>query len=640
MDEDQWDRTGMTREIEVIHTCLNDIARQITDLNKYIEVLFGKVYKEIHRVSSKFTILQENVTQLTDAITAKYPNEGLTMQVKESGNTFPSATLQMQQVCSFNSLPKTLESYSDNVEMSPVTMCDSYHLDEINGLISPDDSFQLCSSSPKLWEEKNIAKSKGHKREMFVQNKKDTGHSNDSKYIPQFQPMDNNVPAACGKVFHSNVNQPSENSTFSTYKSSTISTLLTRAVGKMLSSALNPEHDANGDRENSCPYVSYETAKREIQSQPQNHHPKTEVFINPKAPSSSPSLRIKCLAGLRASKRSEIPATVQPAVKPSLPVWKHTAATTPAATAESGYLQSTPDTDIPTTPPKAKFYPTVSESFTYSELKPKDQNPQDKRVTSHLDPFPVKDHVNYAFPGRLQISSVCQLVSSSVSQSPLLGKSAVSSFPSKLKSSHSPLPQNSILSTSESLIAPQPKSLTSQRSNSVPISSISSCSQSSTSAFPLLEQESSPFSRHLNEKLASPPAAKSTRNLNPQQSESPDFKLSEYSFLQSLFSSTQTTPAISRRTKSHSSSQYSPSKFSSDLKQSPPSCFPILSTTRSDLMEAIRKGTVLHKPEDQCSQEAKVKPLENEIRVILTRRKAMGYSSEISDSESDWLEEK
>ncbi|XP_048191314.1 wiskott-Aldrich syndrome protein family member 1-like [Perognathus longimembris pacificus] len=646
MDEEQWDQTGMTREIEVIHRCLNDIARQVTDLNKYVETLFGKVYEEIHRVSSKFTVLQENVTQLTDVITAKHANEGLTMQVGELGNTFPSTTIRAQQICALNSIfLNTYESYSDDVKISSVTTGNSYHLDELKGLISPDTSFQLCSSCPKLWEERNIAKNKGHKMEMFLENKKDLHHYNDSKHLPQFQPRGDNVPAACDKMFHSYVNQSSENSAFATLESSKISTLLTKVVGKALSSALHPECCATGDRENSCVYVSYGIGKREVEPQPPNHHVKAEVLMNPKAPASSPPPRFNWLAGLRASKGSEIPATIQPPTKASLLIWKHTTAAiataaTPSAAAESCCLQSTPYTDTPITPPKAEFCPIVPESFMYSELKPNDQNPQGKRMTSHLYPSSVIDGTHYALCEQPQTSSVFQPVSSSVSQSPLLAKSAISSFPSKLKSSHPPLPQNLILSTAQSSIAPQQRSLTSQRSTSVPVSSVSSCSRSSISAFPLPKEVPSPFSGHLNEQLESTRVEKPTRNLNPQQLPSPDFKLTEYSILQPLFSFTQPTPAISRNTKSHSTFQYSLRKFPSGLNEPPPSVFPILSTTRSDLMEAVRKGTVLHKPEDQCLPEARVNPFEHEMNVILTRRKAMGYSSEISDSESDWMEEK
>ena len=56
-------------------------------------------------------------------------------------------------------------------------------------------------------------------------------------------------------------------------------------------------------------------------------------------------------------------------------------------------------------------------------------------------------------------------------------------------------------------------------------------------------------------------------------------------------------------------------------------------------MEAIRKGVLLCKTKEQCAPKVKMEIPKNKESHILIRRKAMGYSSGISDSETDWMEE-
>ena len=56
-------------------------------------------------------------------------------------------------------------------------------------------------------------------------------------------------------------------------------------------------------------------------------------------------------------------------------------------------------------------------------------------------------------------------------------------------------------------------------------------------------------------------------------------------------------------------------------------------------MEATRKGVLLCKTKDQCVPKVKMEIPKNEASHILIHRKAMGYSSGISDSETDWTEE-
>ena len=57
-------------------------------------------------------------------------------------------------------------------------------------------------------------------------------------------------------------------------------------------------------------------------------------------------------------------------------------------------------------------------------------------------------------------------------------------------------------------------------------------------------------------------------------------------------------------------------------------------------MEAIRKRVLLHKTKEQCVPKAKMEIPEIEASSILIRRKAIGYSSGESDSESVLMDEK
>ena len=65
--------------------CLNHIARQVHDLNKYTEYIFGELTKEVDRLYFKLKTVQQSVIQLTDGITQDDPNEGVSLQVRKRG---------------------------------------------------------------------------------------------------------------------------------------------------------------------------------------------------------------------------------------------------------------------------------------------------------------------------------------------------------------------------------------------------------------------------------------------------------------------------------------------------------------------------------------------------------------------------
>jgi hypothetical protein len=70
----------------------------------------------------------------------------------------------------------------------------------------------------------------------------------------------NHNPTACGKLSHPYVDQPAGSSSFSTFPSSEINNLLTRAVGTILSSALHQPLPGAGDVRNSYTHSIMELA--------------------------------------------------------------------------------------------------------------------------------------------------------------------------------------------------------------------------------------------------------------------------------------------------------------------------------------------------------------------------------------------
>lgn len=149
---------------------------------------------------------------------------------------------------------------------------------------------------------------------------------------------------ACGETSHSYVDQPAENS-FCTFPFSEISKLLTKTVGKVLSSPLQQPMHGAGNVKNSYVYVNYETGMGEdLQPQPRTCF-KTEVFVSPTGPNSPPPLPPDWLAVLRASKRTSISSVTH-----SLTQLTPTVFSDPAASPPPDCLQTTLDTALLITP--------------------------------------------------------------------------------------------------------------------------------------------------------------------------------------------------------------------------------------------------------------------------------------------------
>ncbi|XP_008585059.1 PREDICTED: wiskott-Aldrich syndrome protein family member 1-like [Galeopterus variegatus] len=646
-DERHSNQPVMPRKIQdelvnVIQTSLNNIAAQVSNLNKYAEDLFGKLSKDVDGVSCRLTALQEHIIQLTDN-NFKDPNKELSLKTTESRKTFESTT-QTQQVCSFKPLPvKMCEKRDACVQTSPLNMPTPCYQDDTEGLkIYPDTShcFELCKDNI-------IAKSKEQKGGKLKQKKKHLDHPKEPESMPQSQLIENEVSvkysqAACEEVSHSYVNQPTASTSFSFYPFSEIGMHLTRAVGKALSSPLHLPVNGTRDLKNSLTYVSYGTGRgKEFQPEPKVRL-KTEVFVSPTAPPTAPPLPPNWLALSRASKMENTSSIIHfPSQLPS-PVFR-----APAAASPLDCLQTTPEAAFPIIPRKTDFSPPVPEPFQYYQLTTDNTLllGEDQRMSPPLSPFPVTSHrietedtdiltedtvtvredtvtvvtvtdlVGCASVTQSPPSLVFPSTRSSFAQSsrPSVAKSQRPSVPSTPRSSLSPATRYLIPPLTRSSIAPLPRSSTPQTSrSSVPL--LSACPHASRSSVPSpkcsftqsprssvatlsrrLDGQSSRFSVAPSGRSS---AAQSAKHLIPPQTRCSSLKSTRSFRLQSLLAFVQSPPSCILSPQALTVSQSSAAPVSPDLKLL--STSPIFSKARSTLMEAIRKGVPLRKTKDQC----------------------------------------
>uniref|UniRef100_G3UIB7 WH2 domain-containing protein n=1 Tax=Loxodonta africana TaxID=9785 RepID=G3UIB7_LOXAF len=499
-----------------IQTSLNNIATRVNNINKCAEDLFRQLSKEVDRISLKFNSLQERIIQLTDGVTDTDPDAELSLQDMKSRKTFQSTIIQTQQIYSFKPLSvKICEGYDACVQTSPLNMTTPYHQDDKDASYC----FELC-------KEKIICESKEQKRRKCKQKKRHLDYSNEPENVSQSQLMEDEVlkhiPAACGEVTHSNVDEPAKSPLLATFPSSEISKI-TKAVGRVLSSPLCLPIREAGEMKNTLTYVNYGTGMgKKMQTQPRPRL-KTEVFVSSTAPTSPPPLPPDWLALLRTSKMAT-PSSMK----------------TSAATSPLVCLQSTRDTAVPITPPQAESSPSVPE------------------ISQSLwSPF-------------LQLPR-----------------------PSTAKS-----PRYSVPSTPRSLLLPPPTSSVSQLSRSL----VPERPRSSAPQPQILSRPQTPRSLIPSAKVRS--VAQS-----PRQSVAPSPRRLVF----------QSSP--------------SPQSLSAPHLKPSPAFLPIITKTRSALLDTIRKGVLLHKIKGQCVPKAKMEVPKSGASSILICHKAMGYSSDKSTFE-------
>nr|XP_020735962.1 wiskott-Aldrich syndrome protein family member 1-like [Odocoileus virginianus texanus] len=603
--------------VYVTPTSLNNIARQVNDLNKYTEYIFGELTKEVDRLCFKLKTLQQSVIQLTDGITQDDPNKGVSLQVRKSKRMVQNTAFQSQQVYSSKSV-KSCGKHDSCVQTSSLTMPARHCQDG-------RESLKIYPVSYSEGEEQNGGKVKLKKKHL--------DYPYGPKHVPQGQPIEDNITVghitdACGETSHSYVDQSAKNS-FCFFPFSEISKLLTRTVGKVFSRPLQQPMHGAGDVKNSHTYVNYGTGMGEdLKPQPRTRL-KTEVFVSPTAPNSPPPLPPDWLAVLRASKRTSLSSVMH-----SLTQLTQTVFSDPAVSPPPDCLQTTLDTALLITPPETDFSPPTPEPFQYYELIPDDLVPQseDQEMPPPLSP-PVTSR---RIKSRAAVTDLND--SASDVQSPR------SSVPSRLISSLPPPPRYMVSPTSRSSIAPLPRSSTPQTlHSSIPLSSVSSYPQRSVSFIPLSKPSVAQLPRRsvaqpsgcLDTQSSRSSVAQPTGNSTTPHSRSSGLKSTKLSTLQSLFSSVHSPSSISSPW-ALSVSQSSSTPVCPGFKQSP-SALPMINKARMALMEAIRKGVLLRKTKEQCIPKVKMEIPKNEASQILIRRKAMGYSSGPSDSETDWM---
>ncbi|XP_059106286.1 uncharacterized protein LOC131898981 [Peromyscus eremicus] len=389
----------------------------------------------------------------------------------------------------------------------------------------------------------------------------------------------------------------------------------------------NIEHMSNSHHR-----VLYGTGKGEVvlcQPPPLTDYT-TDVFVNPLAPE-APPLPSDWLIQLTSSKGPSAPRVVSSISSPEtspLLVLETTTATTSAC------LKTTSKIDLKMSPE----FPSTPESLECFELQPDDLSPrsQDQMIPPHLYPSvtslsskswdSVVDVIDHTLAVQPQQCSTYQFIKSF----PQSLKSAKSSpvSPSKSRAACRPLPQKQVQNTSGSSSAQLPRSpRVSHHSLSV---SASSSPQTQISSNLSLSPKRSVS--HLTKLIEA--QSRSPMMYSPQSKLS-CFTSTKVTTLQSSLSSLKSTSISSRR--ALAISQYAIVPPYTDVKQNPPSILPILSKARKALMEAIRKGIQLHKTRESIPR-GETKFPENEADIIRIRRKAMGYNSGKSDSETDWVE--
>ena len=139
---------------------LNHIVRQLNDLNKYTEYIFGELIKEVDRPYFRLKTLQQSVIQLTDGITQDDLNEGMSLQVRKSKRIFQNTAFQSQQVYSSKSV-KRYGKHDSCVQTSSLTMPARYCQDGI-------ESLKIRPASYSEGEEQKGGKVKQKKKHLII----------------------------------------------------------------------------------------------------------------------------------------------------------------------------------------------------------------------------------------------------------------------------------------------------------------------------------------------------------------------------------------------------------------------------------------------------------------------------------------
>ncbi|XP_057616677.1 uncharacterized protein LOC130868495 [Chionomys nivalis] len=598
--------------IYVILTSLNKIVSRVNDLDKHTEDLFRKLDKEIHSISFKLQNLQENIIQLTDAIAHKVPNEVLSMEVWKSRKTLPNITIETQQVYSCTSLPVNIFERNDANTPIPLLTLPSYYQNDMEDSSSSDGSFHSClycskfvpenkeQASKKYIQEKNLDHDSGTKTKLqcqLVKERISVDHIPASGCAVSYSYLDQSEGGSLLYIFPLNKSKPQE-----------------KSAANNLPGEQEHLHYCIGHMSQSRPRILYGIGKGDVMlSQPPSLiHPKRDVFVNPLVPE-APPLPSDELIQLESSNRPSTPRIVSSPVTSSFVVLE---------TTTSACLKTTSKIHLKM-PPEFTSTPASHECL---ELQPGGLSPQsrDQMITSLLSPSVIALSKSWDLALAVQSKySICQPVKSF----PKSTKSAQSSpaSTSKSRSASEPLPENQVSNTSDSLSAQLLRSSRVPRSVSVPASSNQ----------PQMSSNLSPSPKRSVSHLTKLIEAQSKSHMTKSKGHlySPPLKLScltstKVTTLQSSLSSMKSTSASS-----HRSLAITQHVNPNPGNQNPSSVLPMMGKAWNTLMEAIRAGVQLRKIQKERPSAELPK---NEADMIQDRRKAMGYNSGNSDSESEW----
>ncbi|XP_031231744.1 uncharacterized protein LOC116093950 [Mastomys coucha] len=373
---------------------------------------------------------------------------------------------------------------------------------------------------------------------------------------------------------------------------------------------------------NSRPRVLYGTGKGDgvLRERPALTHYKSNVFINPLAPEAPPlpsDLLIQLINSKRPPDRGAI-SSIRSRGTPSLLVWGRT--TLPSACSKSNL-------NVDLTMPSEVEFSTRSESFECYELPKQDcLNPQDldQKIPLLLYPsvIPLRNQSWDSFVDLIDSSLVVkkpQSINSSFPNSPRP--------PSKSKYAHGSLPQSPVANASRTSSPQLPRCYRVPHC-SFPVPA-SPSPKPQTCLNPLPNHSVGHLTKLIEEQLRLP-MTQSEGLLHPPQVKLSRFTSTKVSTLQSSLSSPKSSISSHRALAIR---KYAIESAYTTIVQNP-SVLPIMTKAREELMQAIRKGTKLRKTQPRAESE----DAENEAKMIRVRRKAMGYHSGKSDSETEWVE--
>ncbi|XP_041503033.1 wiskott-Aldrich syndrome protein family member 1-like [Microtus oregoni] len=614
----------ISKFIYVILTSLNKIVSRVNDLDKHTEDLFGKLDEEIHSISFKLQNLQENIIQLTEVIAHKVPNDVLSMEVWKSRKTLPNITIETQQVYSCTSLPVNIFERNDTNTAIPLLTLPTYYQNDMEDSSSSDGSFHSCLYSSKFVQE-IVPENKEQASKKYIQ-EKNLDHDSGTKTKLQCQLVKerisvDRIPASGCAVSYSYLDQSEGGSSLYIFPLNK-SKPQEKSAANNLPGEQEHLHYGIGHMSQSRPRVLYGTGKGDVMlSQPPSLiHRKKNIFVNPLAPE-APPLPSDRLIHLASSKRPSAPRIVSSPVTSSFVVLE---------TTTSACLKTTSKIHLKM-PPE---FTSTSASHECLELQPGSLSPQsqDQMITSLLSPSVIA--LNKSWDSALDLIdsaiavqskySICQPVKS-FQKSPETAKSSPESA-SKLSSASGPLPQNQVSNTSGSSSAQLPRSPRVPCSVSVPASSNQKTQMSSN-----LSPSSKRSVSHLTKLIEAQSKLHMTKSKGHLYSPPPQLSCltsTKVTTLQSSLPSMKSTSASS-----HRSLAITQPVNPNPGNQNPSSVLPMMGKARNALMDAIKAGVKLRKiHKERPSAELH----ENEADMIRDRRRAMGYNSGKSDSESEW----